>query len=123
MIGWIKKRLDNSRDVCGFAPFNTGHDDPFHPACFDHDLGYKYKLMPREFYDNQFYTHVDSIIKSATWYRKLYLKPLGEFYKLMVRVFGSIVWNRGLRFVVLDSPKSDSLKGINLSANRWWRND
>lgn len=94
MIGWIKKRLDNSRDVCGGWYFNTGKDDPFDAACFDHDLGYKFKLKDRAFYDERFYNHVDAIIKNARWYKKIYLKPLGEFYKTLVKVFGGIVWNR-----------------------------
>lgn len=91
---WIYKRLDNSRDVCGFSPFNTGKDDPFHTACFYHDLGYKYKLMSREYYDEQFYQDVNNIIDAAPWYKQLYLRPLGEAYKLLVRTFGRLVWSR-----------------------------
>lgn len=94
MIDWIKKRLDNSRDVCGFSPFNTGKDDPFHPACFDHDLGYKFKTSTREIVDQRFYNEVTEIITAAPWYRKAYVAPLGYFYIGMVKVFGRLVWER-----------------------------
>lgn len=95
MLNWLRKRLDNSRDVCGFSPFNTGHDDPFHPACFDHDLGYKFKTSTREEVDKRFYDEAKEIIRETPWQKKLYIAPLGYFYMGMVFIFGRLVWKIG----------------------------
>jgi len=89
---WIDDRLDNSRNVCGFSPFNTGKDDPFHEACFDHDLGYLNKLLPRDEIDEAFYSAVKKIIRESPWYKKPYLTLWGYAYIAVVKMFGKIVW-------------------------------
>lgn len=89
---WIDKRLDSSRNVCGFSPFQTGHDDPFHEACFWHDIGYWQKHLPRDEIDERFYAEVKKIIRESPWYKKPYRWAWGYAYIGLVKLFGKVVW-------------------------------
>lgn len=95
------------RDCCGVPPFESCKLR-FQSACEMHDIGYRYlrtiylsyQVRPHIKHfkvrvlqvDDVFYAIVDSIIDDAKWYEKIYLKPMGESFKLIVKKLGWSVW-------------------------------
>lgn len=82
---------------CGIAPFSTGQDDIYDPACDAHDMWYgpnsPLKNKGREFSDKNFLYEMQEISNSAKWYIRPWLKVKELGYYALARMLGRDAWN------------------------------
>jgi len=75
---------------CGVDPFLTGPEDPFNPACKQHDIAYENRSPNRLEADRLFFKQMDEIAKQSP--NRPLIEIRKSIYKLLVLIFGPLFY-------------------------------